>query len=61
MNTIHPMVFARFKRWMSELKDRDPRKKARDRLQAETVEEVVAAHLPHLRPTPTDQSAGHLP
>ena len=70
MNTIDPLVFARFKRWMSELLDRDPRKKARDRLQAEIVEEIVATHLPHLRqgdtgravpPTPTDQSAGHLP
>ena len=49
MNTIHPLVFARFKRWMSALKDRDPRKKARDRLQAETVEGIVTTHLPHLR------------
>ena len=67
MNTIHPLAFARFKRWMSALANRDPKKKQRDRLQAEIVEEIVATHLPHLRagdtgpevpPIPADQLLG---
>lgn len=48
MNTLHPLAFARFKRWMSALPNRDAKKKARDLLQAEIVEEIVATHLPHL-------------
>jgi len=48
MNTLHPLAFARFKRWMSALPNRDAKKKARDLLQAQIVEEIVSAHLPHL-------------
>jgi hypothetical protein len=49
MNTLHPLAFARFKRWMSELANRDAKKKARDLLQAQIVEEIVGSHLPHLQ------------
>jgi hypothetical protein len=48
MNTLHPLAFARFKRWMSALPNRDAKKKARDLLQAQIVEEIVSNHLPHL-------------
>lgn len=48
MNTIHPLVFANFKRWMAEQRDRDPLKKQRDLLQAVRVEELVEEYLPHL-------------
>ncbi len=48
MNTLHPLAFARFKRWMAGLPDRDARKRQRDLLQAQTVEAIVAEHLPHL-------------
>jgi len=46
MNTLHPMAFIDFKRWMSGLQDRDPLKRRRDALQAEVVEQVVRAYLP---------------
>ena len=49
MNTLDPIAFARFKRWMSELQDRDPLKRRRDVLQAQLVEAVVRDYLPHLR------------
>ncbi|MEO8312857.1 MAG: GSU2403 family nucleotidyltransferase fold protein, partial [Caldimonas sp.] len=48
MNTLHPIVFARFKHWMAHLADRDPRKRKRDELQATAVETVVSKYLPHL-------------
>ncbi len=47
MNTISPVAFARFKRWMAEQSDRDPMKRQRDLLQAEMVEELVAEYLPN--------------
>lgn len=46
MNTLEPLAFAHFKRWMSELTDRDPLKKRRDALQASAVEYVVREYLP---------------
>jgi hypothetical protein len=46
MNTVEPLVFARFKRWMASLPSREPLKKRRDVLQAETVERVVQGYLP---------------
>ena len=49
MNTLDPIAFARFKRWMSELQDRDPLKRRRDALQAQLVEAVVRDYLPHLK------------
>lgn len=46
MNTLEPWAFAQFKRWMSELKNRDSLKKRRDLLQAQSVEHVVRTYLP---------------
>lgn len=48
MNTLHPMAFVRFKRWMCTLPERDPIKRRRDALQADAVEHVVRQYLPHL-------------
>lgn len=48
MNTVHPLAFARFKRWLSQRRDRDPLKVARDTLQADTVEQLVHEYLPQL-------------
>ncbi len=49
MNTMHPLVFVRFKRWLAALPARDARKRERDLLQAGIVEQLVDAQLPHLR------------
>ncbi|MFZ2854077.1 MAG: GSU2403 family nucleotidyltransferase fold protein [Rhodocyclaceae bacterium] len=49
MNTISPLAFARFKRWMAEQADRDPLKRSRDLRQAEVVDALVDEYLPHLR------------
>jgi hypothetical protein len=46
METLEPMAFARFKRWMGSLKDRDALKRRRDVSQAEVVEEMVREYLP---------------
>ena len=48
MNTLHPLVFARFKHWMAQLPGRDPKKRSRDELQATAAEAVVGKYLPHL-------------
>lgn len=48
MTTIHPRVFAAFKRWMSKEPDRDPLKRRRDALQADAVEWILHDRLPHL-------------
>jgi len=48
MTTIHPRVFASFKRWMSKEPDRDPLKRRRDALQADAVEWMLQERLPHL-------------
>lgn len=48
MNTLHPLAFAEFKHWMSQLPGREPPKRGRDALQARVVEEVVKRYLPHL-------------
>lgn len=48
MNTIHPAVFVKFKRWMSERTDRVAYKARRDRLQAEVVQQLMGQYLPHL-------------
>ena len=49
MHTVHPLVFSRFKKWMSELSDRDPLKRSRDLLQSVIVEELVEEYLPNLK------------
>lgn len=46
MNTLDPMTFSRFKRWMSTLPQRDGLKRRRDALQASAVEAVVREYLP---------------
>jgi hypothetical protein len=48
MNTISPVVFSQFKRWMSEQDDRENLKRSRDKRQAEVVDLLVAEYLPHL-------------
>ncbi|WP_282003415.1 GSU2403 family nucleotidyltransferase fold protein [Geotalea uraniireducens] len=48
MNTISPVSFVRFKRWMAEQPDREPMKRTRDILQANMVEELITEYLPHL-------------
>ena len=47
MNTISPVVFARFKRWMAGQDNREPLKRQRDMLQAELVEDMVAEFFPN--------------
>lgn len=51
MNTVHPLLFAAHKHWMSELESREPLKKRRDLLQANLVQELVEQYLPHLTDT----------
>lgn len=51
MNTVHPLAFARFKRWLTGRPDRDPLKARRDTLQADTVEALVRDYLPQLAKT----------
>lgn len=48
MNTISPLAFAKFKRWMAGTPDREALKRERDLLQAELVESLVEEYLPHL-------------
>ena len=48
MNTVHPLLFAVHKRWMSEQESREPLKQRRDLLQADLVQELVDQYLPHL-------------
>jgi hypothetical protein len=48
MNTVSPVVFARFKRWMADQGDRERIKCQRDLLQAELVEALVADFFPNV-------------
>ena len=48
MNTISPLTFIQFKRWMAEQADRDTMKRSRDLLQSNLVEELVSEYLPQL-------------
>lgn len=48
MTTVSPIAFAQFKRWLSAHPSRDPMKRGRDVIQADTVERIVAEYLPHL-------------
>jgi hypothetical protein len=48
MNTISPVTFIQFKRWMAGQADRDTMKRSRDLLQADLVEELVNEYLPQL-------------
>ncbi len=49
METVSPLAFVKFKRWMAEQPDRDKLKRKRDILQAEVVKELVDEYLPHLK------------
>lgn len=49
MNTIHPATFVAFKRWMSSQTEREPMKRRRDVLQADTVQKMLETYLPHLQ------------
>lgn len=48
MHTLHPVAFIQFKRWMSELPERDPLKRRRDALQASVTDTLLQHYLPHL-------------
>jgi len=48
METIDPLVFAKFKRWRANQPGRDTLRRKRDTLQAEVVEELTEKYLPHL-------------
>jgi len=48
MNTVHPVTFVAFKRWLSTQPEREAMKRRRDALQADTVQEMLEKYLPHL-------------
>lgn len=48
METISPLSFVKFKRWMAAQPDRDPMKTSRDNLQADLVQQLIEEYLPHL-------------
>lgn len=48
METIDPLIFVNFKRWMANQPDRNQLKRSRDILQAEVVEELTREYLPQL-------------
>lgn len=48
MDTLEPMSFIRFNRWMSAPPGRDPLKRRQDALQAKAVDEILREYLPHL-------------
>lgn len=48
MNTIAPLAFVKFKKWMSKQPNRDSMKKSRDVLQANLVNEMLREYLPNL-------------
>lgn len=50
METISPLAFVKFKRWMAAQIDRDSMKTARDAMQADIVRQLVEEYLPHLEP-----------
>lgn len=49
MNTVHPLAFVAFKRWLAQRKDREPLKRSRDELQADTVARLVDEYLPQTK------------
>lgn len=48
MTTVDPRAFVLFKQWMATQADRDPRKKARDLLQAAAVTKLLNEYFPQL-------------
>lgn len=57
MTTIAPLHFAAVKRVLATLDSRDPRKKSKDLLQADLVEQVVHRYLPQFRAPQADGPA----
>ena len=45
MHTVHPKTFVSFKQWMSKQKDREPLKRRRDALQAQTVATMIEKYF----------------
>ncbi len=48
MPTIDPRTFVRVKRWLAAQAARDPLKRRKDALQADTVNAMLAQYLPHI-------------
>jgi len=48
METISPLTFVKFKRWMAVQSDRDPMKISRDSIQADLAQQLIDEYLPHL-------------
>ena len=46
MNTVHPVTFVAFKRWMANQPDREALKRRRDVLQADAVQTLLDTYLP---------------
>jgi hypothetical protein len=51
MNTVHPAIFAAFKRWLAKQPEREALKRRRDLLQADAVQELLDKYLPQVRVT----------
>ena len=49
MHTIHPLDFAKVKRTLAAMRERDPLKRSKDLLQAQIAEDLVAQYLPNLK------------
>lgn len=47
-STIDPRTFVRVKRWLAAQAARDPLKRRKDALQADTVDAMLAQYLPHI-------------
>lgn len=53
MNTISPLVFCQFKRWLAQQPDREAMKRSRDLRQADLVEALIEEYLPQWSPSAT--------
>jgi hypothetical protein len=49
MQTIHPLDFAKVKRTLSAMQEREPLKRSKDLLQAQIAEDLVAQYLSNLK------------
>ena len=50
MHTMHPLAFIQIKRQIATRANRDPRKRHKDALQADLVEQLLLSHLPQHLP-----------
>jgi hypothetical protein len=48
MNTVHPLTFVAFKRWLAAQPSREASKRGRDALQADAVAHLASEYLPQL-------------